>query len=231
MHYLHHKVSSHIFQAFNFTLDEAGERRKSERRIKKPVNSKKKERRRKREVFYPHFDSNDDQVFSSYAIYRRRRKLNEALGENPLLLSIFQHENVCVHYTHVNQVMQCKKNPSMNNSIVENKTPTHEVLGGHILKTPLKKVCNFLNHDFLFLRCIELQWQKMCTQPKSWSCTQAKKIYLCAFKDCNFPNRIFTCTPQQGEKYFEKKSAKRGVMSKNLQLGTQRFQEMSICRM
>ena len=154
MHYLHHKVSSHIFQAFDFTLDEAG---KTAKDVSKPPVNSKKERRRKREVFYPHFDSNDDQVFSSYAIYRRRRKLNEALGENPLLLSIFQHENVCVHYTHVNQVMQCKKNPSMNNSIVENKTPTHEVLGGHILKTPLKKVCNFLNHDFLFLRCIELQ--------------------------------------------------------------------------
>ena len=106
MHYLHHKVSSHIFQAFDFTLDEAGKTAKDV--LKPPVNSKK-ERRRKREVFYPHFDSNDDQVFSSYAIYRRRRKLNEALGENPLLLSIFQHENVCVHYTHVNQVMQCKK--------------------------------------------------------------------------------------------------------------------------
>ena len=33
MHYLHHKVSSHIFQAFDFTLDEAG---KTAKDVSKP---------------------------------------------------------------------------------------------------------------------------------------------------------------------------------------------------
>ena len=96
----------------------------------------------------------------------------------------FQHENVCVHYTHVNQVKHAmQKNIQAWTIQLWNKLP-HMKLNyeDKILKTPSDKKISRS-------RLNPITWEFYSTKELK---LHHKKLYLCAFKDCNFKtNRFF----------------------------------------